>query len=128
MKLAATVESWSAYSFKAARGEFSFGVPGSAVAAGLRVGAVSMWGGGTLPGASCPNARSGAVLGSPRPIGKRSRRKGRGRFKEAAGRGRRPRSGWLARSRQSAARGPAGAGAALPPPAGGRARRWRPRV
>lgn len=40
----------------------------------------------------------------------------RGRFKAAVGRGRRRRPGWLARSRQSAARGPAGAGAALPPP------------
>lgn len=40
----------------------------------------------------------------------------RGRFKAAVGRGRRRRPGWLARSRQSAARGPAGAGEALPPP------------
>lgn len=66
-----------------------------------------------MPGASCPNAHSGAVWGSSQPLGRLPRRGVRGRFKASAGRGRR-RPGWLARSRQSAARGPAGA--ALPPP------------
>lgn len=67
-----------------------------------------------MPGASCPSAHSGAVWGSSQPLGRRPRSGVRGRFKASAGRGRRRRPGWLARSRKSAARGPAGA--ALPPP------------
>lgn len=78
---------------------------------------------GPLPGASYPSAHSGAVWGSLQPLGRRPRRGVRGRFKAAAGRGRRRRPGWLARSRQSAARGPAGA-ALLPV----RARRRWPRA
>lgn len=53
---------------------------------------------------------------SSQPLGKCPRCEVRGRFKAAVGRGRRRRPRWLARSRQSAARGPAGAGEALPPP------------
>lgn len=53
---------------------------------------------------------------SSQPLRKCPRCGVRGRFKAAVGRGRRRRPLGLARSRQSAARGPAGAGEALPPP------------
>lgn len=77
-------------------------------------GCLGLW--ETLPDASCPSAAVVRVLGSRRLTGRCSRRGVRGRFKTAVGRGRRRRPGWLAWGRQSAARGPAGAGAALPPP------------
>lgn len=126
------VKDRSSSSFKAARGEFPLGVRGSSAARGLQVGTVSGWRRGDpcqVPAVPVPTV---VPFGGHRShSGRRPRRGVYGRFKASAGRGRRRRPGWLARSRQSAARGPAGA-ALLPPGAsdyqggGGRGREPSP--
>lgn len=122
------VKDRSSSSFKAARGEFPLGVRGSSAARGLQVGTVSGWRRGDpcqVPAVPVPTV---VPFGGHRShSGRRPRRGVYGRFKASAGRGRRRRPGWLARSRQSAARGPAGA-ALLPPGASERSRRRWPRA
>lgn len=68
-----------------------------------------------MTGASCPSVHSGAVLGSSWPLGRRPRRGVRGRFKAAAGRGRRRQPGWLAGAEPSVgSAGPGGRGRGAP--------------